>query len=41
MSIPISRYYDLLRAFEEYEKRNPPVKIESEDNQMLHNAKIK
>lgn len=41
MSIPISRYYDLLKAFEEYEKRNPPTKIEREDNKMLYNVTIK
>lgn len=40
MSIPISRYYDLLRAFEEYEKRNPPTKLESEDKSMLHNVTV-
>lgn len=40
MSIPIGRYYDLLRAFEEYEKQNPPTKTESEDNIMLHKVTI-
>lgn len=40
MPIPISRYYDLLRAFEEYEKQNPPTKTKSEESKMIHKITV-